>query len=369
MKEPKNVSFGSETLPARYGLLTTDQTGKVVATNERLALWLGLDAFQMIDARFVEMLTIASRIVFETSIVPLLSLHGHVDGVSLDLTDAEGNKLPVLLSAEETGAGERKVTSFVFLLADARRAYERDLSDARTKAEDQLTTSLHEAQLREQFIAILGHDLRNPLASIRSAMNILSREPLSQRSQDIVELTNGSVRRMSLLIQNVLDFARNRLGSGIHLTVTTGTDLEAELEQVVAELRSAQADREIQLETSDLDTVRCDVSKVGQLLSNLLGNAVTYGDPSQPIQVRAVRPGADSFELSVKNYGSAIPETAMAKLFDPFVRSTSQEDQQGLGLGLHIASEIAKAHGGSLRVRSDDSFTCFTLLIPQGVSN
>ena len=369
MTDTKNLSFGPETTPARYGLLTTDQQGTVVAVNERLANWLGLDASLVTDTPFVEMLTKASRIVFETSVVPLLSLNGHVDGVSLDLKDAKGQKLPVLLSAEETGSSERKVTSFVFLLADARRAYERDLSDARAKAEDRLTTSLHEAQLREQFIAILGHDLRNPLASIRSAMNILSREPLSQRSQHIVELTNGSVQRMSLLIQNVLDFAQNRLGSGINLTLTAGTALKAEIEQVVGELRSAQADREIQLETCDLDTVRCDVPKVGQLLSNLLGNAVTYGDPSQPIEVRAVRPSADSFELSVKNYGAPIPETAMARLFDPFVRSTSQEDQQGLGLGLHIASEIAKAHGGSLRVKSDDSFTCFTLLIPQSVQN
>ncbi len=369
MTDTRNESFGPETAPARYGRLTTDQTGTIIAANERLANWLGLDAFQMTGAPFVEMLTKASRIVFETSIVPLLSLNGHVDGVSLDLKDAEANKLPVLLSAEETGSGEHKVTSFVFLLADARRAYERDLNDARAKAEDRLTTSLHEAQLREQFIAILGHDLRNPLASISSAMSILSREPLSQRSQDIVELTNGSVQRMSLLIQNVLDFARNRLGSGIHLTMTAGTALSAEIRQVVDELRSAQTDREIQLEIGDLDTVRCDVSKVGQLLSNLLGNAVTYGDPSKPIQVRAVKPSANSFELSVKNYGAPIPEAAIARLFDPFVRSTSQEDQQGLGLGLHIASEIAKAYGGSLHVRSDESFTCFTLVIPLSVSD
>ncbi len=369
MTETKNLILGHDTTPARYGLLTINRQGTVVLANERLGNWLGLTTSNMTDTPFVDILTKASRIVFETSIVPLLSLNGHVDGVSLDLKDAEGRKLPVLLSAEETGSGDSKTTSFVFLLADARRAYERDLSDARARAEHRLTASLHEAQLREQFIAILGHDLRNPLASIGSAMNIISREPLSERSQQIIELTNGSVQRMSLLIQNVLDFARNRLGTGMHLKLSSGTALNGEIRQVVNELRSAHEEREIQLETSDLDTVRCDVSKVGQLLSNLLGNAVTYGDPSQPIQVRAGKPSNDCFELSVINYGPPIPEAAMARLFDPFVRSSGQDNQQGLGLGLHIASEIARAHGGSLTAKSDQSFTCFTLIIPQSVLN
>ncbi len=365
MSNTARLPADTASAPAPYGLLIVDHRGVVVSANDRLCHWLGRDASKLLEKPLVTMFTKASRIVFETSIVPLLSLNRQIDGVSLDLRNADDDKLPVLFSAELSGSGENQTTSFVFLLADARRAYERDLSTARTEAEDRLTASLHEAELREQFIAILGHDLRNPLASIGAAMNILAREPLSDNSKRIVGLTNGSVKRMSLLIDNVLDFARNRLGSGMHLTLSAGTDLEREIEQVVDELRSAGANRDICLDTANCDSVICDASKVGQLLSNLLGNAVTYGDPTRSIHVRTRKRGDGSFELTVKNYGPPIPAQAIARLFDPFVRSTSQGDQIGLGLGLHIASEIAKAHGGSLDVQSDENFTCFTLLIPQ----
>lgn len=309
--------------------------------------------------------SMASRIVFETSIVPLLSLKGQVDGASLDLLAKDGSKIPVLLSAETNGTGSTRVTALVFLLADARRTLERDLATARAEAEAKLSLTRREGELREQFVAILGHDLRNPLAAISSAVRMLAKEPLSERGSEIIKLTQGSVQRMSLLIENVLDFARNRLGGGIELDLSEGATLEAEIRQVVNELRSAQPDREIQIDISHTDAVRCDVSRVGQLLSNLLGNALTYGDPTLPIYV-AFGPSSDgAFELSVRNGGEPIPLPAMERLFDPFVRSTNHSDRMGLGLGLYIASEIAKAHGGNLDVLSNEEWTKFTFRIPQ----
>ncbi|WP_298862086.1 HAMP domain-containing sensor histidine kinase [uncultured Sulfitobacter sp.] len=350
------------------GLLTVDHLGEVLSANERLAGWLHLNSTDLVGRPLTQLFTKASRIVFETSIVPLLSLKSCVDGASLDLVSSEGAKIPVLLSAEVTGSGESSVTTFAFLLADARRAFERDLAKARVEAETQLSSTQKEGELREQFIAILGHDLRNPLASIASAMNILSRSQLSEHNEHnehIIMLTKGSVQRMSLLIDNVLDFARNRLGGGIDLKTSAGSILEREIRQVVAELLSAHPDRDIQLSISGLDTVVCDASRIGQLLSNLLGNAITYGDPDKPIFVDAETSGDTDFHLSVKNAGSPISPSAMERLFDPFVRSTNHEDREGLGLGLHIASEIAKAHGGRLDVISDETQTKFTLHISQ----
>ncbi|SEW45811.1 sigma-B regulation protein RsbU (phosphoserine phosphatase) [Cognatiyoonia koreensis] len=351
---------------APCGLLSVDHLGVILSANERLCEWLGKSATELHGTHLMHLFSKASRIVFETSIVPLLSLKGQVDGASIDLVTREGEKLPVLLSAEVSGAEENRVTSFAFLLAGARRAFEKDLAKARAEAETRLSSSQKEGELREQFIAILGHDLRNPLASIASAMNILSREPLSKKSERIVRLTNGSVRRMSLLIDNVLDFARNRLGGGIDLHISDEQSLENEIRQVVSELRAAHTDRDIKLRISNTDKVACDVPRVGQLLSNLLGNAITYGDPTQPIHVKAGLSGGNVFELSVRNFGPPISASAMERLFDPFVRSTNHEDREGLGLGLYIASEIAKAHGGSLDVTSEESHTEFTLRIPPG---
>ena len=306
----------------------------------------------------------ASRIVYETSIEPLLSLQGHVDGASLDLVAKDGAKVPVLLSAETSGSGDDRTTTIIFLLADARRAFERDLAKARAEAESQLSAAQREGELREQFVAILGHDLLNPLASISSGVRMLSREPLSNKSTEVIRLTQGSVHRMSLLITNILDFARNRLGGGIQLNLSDDAELELEIRQVVEEVRSSQPDREICLDISKHIGINCDVPRIGQLLSNLLGNAITYGDPMRPIYVDLSITDESRFQLSVRNSGAPIPLSSMERLFDPFVRSTNHSDRKGLGLGLYVASEIAKAHNGRLDVISDDENTTFTFSFP-----
>ena len=109
--------------------------------------------------------------------------------------------------------------------------------------------------------------------------------------------------------------------------------------------------------------MNCDRLRTGQLLSNLLGNAVTDGATDKPIVVRAeARIG--SFELSVANAGEAIPERVMNKLVEPFFRGKARASKQGLGLGLYIASQIAKAHGGALTVASTSAATRFTFSMP-----
>jgi sigma-B regulation protein RsbU (phosphoserine phosphatase) len=99
------------------------------------------------------------------------------------------------------------------------------------------------------------------------------------------------------------------------------------------------------------------------LVSNLLGNALTHGDPKAPVRLGAVARG-NELEIWVANAGPAIPEKAMTRLFQPFFRGEVRASQQGLGLGLHIASEIAKAHGGTLTVLSTADETRFTLRAP-----
>lgn len=345
---------------APCGHLVMDENKIILAVNNRLSGWLGMTSAELIGVHVNHVFSMASKIVFETSIVPILSLRGQVDSATLDLKAKDGAKVPVLLSAEISGTSPSRVTNFVFLLADARRSFERELANARIQAEDELSTSQREGELREQFVAILGHDLRNPLASISSAFRILSKEPLSDRGEKIIALTQGSVQRMSRLIDNLLDFARNRLGGGIELDLSSGNAVVSEIWQVIEELRSAQPDRDIHADISDNLNVICDVSRVGQLLSNLLSNALTYGDHSCPIHVIAEQTGSGDFELIVKNQGEPIPPSAMEHLFDPFVRNATDENQRGLGLGLYIASEIAKAHGGRLEVSSDADDTAFT---------
>lgn len=218
------------------------------------------------------------------------------------------------------------------------------------------------SDLREQFIAVLGHDLRNPLASISASAEMLQYEPVSEQGKKLLGFVRGSVARMAALIDDVLDFARGRLGGGI--TLARGAEnLEPLLTQVVGESRASHPDREILARLALSEPVYCDRSRIGQLVSNLLENALTHGAAGQPIRLQAAtRDGVLS--LWVANGGEPIPDAALDRLFQPFFRERIRASQQGLGLGLYIASEIARAHGGTLAVRSSEEETRFTFEMP-----
>jgi signal transduction histidine kinase len=219
------------------------------------------------------------------------------------------------------------------------------------------------SEFREQFVAVLGHDLRNPVASIQSGTRMLLRSPLDEKAKSIVKLIRGSAVRMSGLIDNVLDLARARLGGGVVLDVAEAEPLKPTLIQVVDELVSIQPDRIVETHFDFEDPVKCDRVRIGQLLSNLLGNALMHGAEDSPVRIRASIDG-DDFELSVSNSGEPIPLEAQEQLFLPFFRREARPGQQGLGLGLYIASEIARVHGGTLEVASTADETRFTFRMP-----
>lgn len=228
-------------------------------------------------------------------------------------------------------------------------------------SEAALTDARAVAELRDQFVAVLGHDLRNPIASVEAGAVMLQKEPLSPRATEVVQLIRGSTARMKALVDNVLDFARARLGGGFALDLSEAP-LRPALEQVISELRAAWPYREI---TADLRLdapVRADAERIGQLLSNLLANALQHGDPRAPVRVEG-ESGPDGLTLSVANAGRPIPPEKQARLFQPFARGGGVDSGEGLGLGLYIACEIARAHGGTLAVTSDAAETRFTLRV------
>jgi signal transduction histidine kinase len=234
-----------------------------------------------------------------------------------------------------------------------------DLATRTKTLDDERATS----ELREQFIAVLGHDLRNPLASIDAGTKLIARENLSERGRGILDLIGKSVGRMAGLIDDVLDFARGRLGGGIVVERTGKVPLAPMLRQVVGELQGSHPDRRIEVDLDGMSDCHCDPIRLGQLLSNLLANALTHGSANAPVQVRGTV--SDTMvELAVTNIGTPIPPEAMANLFKPFVRASERPSQQGLGLGLYIASEIAKAHDGTLEATSSLDATTFRFRMP-----
>jgi phosphoserine phosphatase RsbU/P len=378
---------------APCGYLSFDANSRLAKVNHTFCRWMGFEKNELFGRKLHDFLNVAGRIFYETHFAPLLRMQGFFNEVALDFVRKDGTKVSVLANASErkTPDGGLQFTRLTVFLATDRRRYERDLVEARAaaekankaladlnadlerriaeavaerlRAEHGLMEEMEVSELREQFIAVLGHDLRNPLASVGGGIRLLEKEELSPRGKQVTKLLHDSVRRMSGLIDNVLDFARGRLGGGIGLNLSAVESLEPLFIQIAAELQIAQPNAIINTSFAIDEPVLCDRSRLGQLVSNLLGNAITHGAVSQPIELHA-ETCAGYLELWVSNSGEPISEAAMTRLFQPFFRGEVRDSQQGLGLGLHIASEIAKAHGGTLTVSSSPKETRFTLRMP-----
>jgi phosphoserine phosphatase RsbU/P len=357
---------------APCGYLSLDPGGRIFKANKTLCNWVGYAPAELVGKRLGDLLNIAGRMFYETHIAPLLRMQGFFNEVALDLVNQNGDRLPVIANAAERRAADGSVisTRITLLKAADRRRYERELLNARDQSRSAeaaaraiLKDERQTSELREQFIAVLGHDLRNPLASISAGARILLRRVQGETETQVLQMMQTTVTRMSGLIDNVLDFARGRLGGGIALNRDANRPLQPVLQQVVDELRTAMPDRVIESDLEIADPVNCDRTRIGQMVSNLLGNALTHGSPDSPVKIVASTDNG-VFMLWIANAGEPIPDAAMANLFQPFFRGQVRAGHQGLGLGLYIASEIAKAHDGTLTVTSTAEETRFTFLMP-----
>lgn len=225
---------------------------------------------------------------------------------------------------------------------------------------------------REQLLAVLGHDLRNPLSAINASAFLLARaEELGERERQAVERIRRSSARMARLINDILDFARSRLGGGIPVTRQRMNMAEV-CRTTLEELQVTFPERQILFEAHGDTWGEWDPDRVAQVLGNLVFNALQHGREDAAVHT-AVRDAGDQVLLEVSNQGLPIPEELLPRLFDPFKRRP--EDQRphegksgarSLGLGLHIVRQIALAHGGAVEVRSSATEgTRFTVCWPR----
>ncbi|KAF1042856.1 MAG: putative sensor histidine kinase TcrY [Herbaspirillum frisingense] len=169
---------------------------------------------------------------------------------------------------------------------------------------------------------------------------------------------------MSGLINDILDFARGRLGGGISASIIPQLNFWRQLEDVISELQMAHPMNPILRQIPhDLEVV-CDGDRICQALSNLLKNALIHGEPEQPVTIRA-SVADKKFLLQVENFGPPIRKETQRRIFGPFARVPGKSSHEGLGLGLFIVAEIAKAHGGTVSVHSDEQSTIFSMELPQ----
>ena len=232
-----------------------------------------------------------------------------------------------------------------------------ELAARRDAAEDR-------ALLAEQLVGIVSHDLRTPLSTIAMGSEaLLLLGSADSRVGEVASRIRRSAARARRLADDLLDFTRARLGRGVDVRPAP-IDLHRVVAEQLGDLRSAHPGRAIEHEAQGTGTAVADANRLAQLLGNLVGNALAYGDGVSPVTVHS-RVDADGWALAVHNHGEPIDPATLPKLFLPMVRGDDRTGSSSVGLGLYIVDRIVAAHGGSIGVTSEtDGGTTFTASFP-----
>jgi len=219
---------------------------------------------------------------------------------------------------------------------------------------------------RERVMGMLGHDLRNPVAAVISlSATLAQRVDVPERTKEGLRHIQAAAARMNQMIATILDFTRLRFHGALVLALDQ-FDLATLVRAIVDELRAAHPGRDIAIEARGDLRGRWDASRMGQVISNLVGNALTHGAREAPVRVYLTSDDDQVF-VAVSNRGATIPADVIGKLFEPFWQGPqpASTKARGLGLGLLIVQQIVQAHHGDIAVRSEDESTTFTVRLPR----
>lgn len=369
MKPLPDSSGALEDAPC--GLLQTDEDGLILWANRTFCRWTGFEAGELAQKRLQDLLTAGGRIFHQTHWAPLLKMQGSVSEVKLQLVAHDGTQLPVILNALLRDFNGRRIHEVAVYIARDRDKYERELLLSRRKLEETLAEARRlrdeakdRAHLAEQMVGIVSHDMRNPLSVIHMSIALLERIGATEQQRKVLARVARSTERANRLITELLDFTQARLGGGINVNPRP-LALRAFVHDTVDELKGAFPERLTHEHAGDDVHCTADPDRLAQAVGNLVSNAIAYGSPGLPVTVTS-RGGGGQFEIAVHNFGPPIPPEVAGSIFLPLERGDKTDSSgRSIGLGLYIVSEIAKAHGGSVAVRSaEGTGTEFTVTIP-----
>lgn len=356
---------------APCGLMQTDAKGVFLRANKPFCLWLGYTKEELVGKmRLQDLLTMGARIFHQTHWAPLLEMQGSISELKLDLRHRDGSSVPMVLNVVRQGHGPAHTQEVAAFVARDRDKYEQELLLSRQKLQAQVAEverlqaeTRDRALFAEQMIGIVSHDLRNPLSAVHTGIQLLFRHAPTDNQARVLSRMAQSVERANRLVSDLLDFTVARVGKGIAVDARP-VDLHEVVAQSLAELALSFPDRVLRHQTRGNGKCNADPDRLSQLVGNLVANAVAYGDASRDVTVTTtVR--SEHIEISVHNWGAAIPAELVASLFQPMVRGAVTASGRSVGLGLFIIREIAKAHGGTVKVDSSDALgTTFTAVLP-----
>lgn len=354
---------------AACGLLLTDATGAILRANATFCQWIGYQAGDLLGRRLSQLFTMGGRIFHQTHWVPLLQMQGSIAEVKLDVLHRDGHTVPMLFNAMLRRRGDRIEHDVAALVVNDRHAYERELLIARKKAEQALAAQRETQQAlersrdalaladrrKDEFLATLAHELRNPLSPIRNALEVMRLQGVdAERQSRLLGIVDRQTRVLTRLVDDLLDISRIA-GGKVQLRKETVLVTDA-LRHAIEASEPIVAAGSHQLTVTFPDTpiaVHADPVRLQQIVMNLVTNAAKYTPAGGKIHVAAERDG-DAVRISVSDSGVGIAPQHLETVFEMFsqLAPALERSQGGLGIGLALVRGLVHLHGGTIEAHS-----------------
>jgi len=367
---------------AACGLMATDAHGMILTANISLHAWLGMAPGALVGMRLNDLLPASARLFHYTCCVPRLQNEGAAHDIQIDLLRPGGARLPVLLQLVRQRDGNREIDHWALFRAGDRHAYENallcrsEVADEAREAQHQrdlqlqaANTQLSAADLRkDEFLATLSHELRNPLAPMRSALDVLKIKHGNDEDARVIGAFDRQLRHLTRLVDDLMEVSRitqNRMQLR-RAPVDMAALARGAVHDMAPVMTAARHALRLTLPDTPL-TVDGDATRLAQVVINLLGNAAKYTPDGGLIYVELAGSNGHA-ELRVRDNGIGIPAGALGTIFELFTQLEPGRERAcgGLGIGLALARGIVELHGGEILVESDGPGrgSEFTLRLP-----
>jgi PAS domain S-box-containing protein len=368
---------------APCGFVTFADDGKLRTVNQTVLAMLGFARAELVGRHIESILSVGSRIFYQTHFFPLLRLHGRAEEIFLLLRAKTGADVAALANAARRERGGEWLTDCVLLEVRERRKFEEALLRARKEAEEaRAAAEAHHREAEEAnraksaFLATMSHELRTPLNAIGGYVQLIEmgvHGPVTEAQTEALARIARSQRHLLRLINDVLNLSRIEAGRvDYHLeSVALEEVVQAVMPMVEPQLTARHVRYEVAVPTEL--AAYADRDKVQQIVLNLLSNASKFTPPEGCVIVDgfADRDHDDRVYLRVRDTGVGIPRDRLEQVFEPFVQVDASRARraEGTGLGLAISRDLARGMGGDLRARSEEGEgSSFTLSLPQARS-
>jgi len=367
---------------AACGLMATDAHGMILTANASLHAWLGMAPGALVGTRLHDLLPASARLFHYTCCVPRLQSEGVAHDIQIDLLMAGGARLPVLLQLVRQRDGDREIDHWALFRAGGRHAYEnallckseaadggREVQRQRDLQLQAVNTQLSAADLRkDEFLATLSHELRNPLAPMRSALDVLKIRHGNDEDARVIGAFDRQLRHLTRLVDDLMEVSRitqNRMQLR-RAPVDMAALVRGAVHDMAPVMTAARHTLRLTLPDAPV-TVDGDAMRLAQVVINLLGNAAKYTPDGGLIDVELAGQTGHA-ELRVRDNGIGIPAGALGTIFQLFTQLEPGRERAcgGLGIGLALARGIVELHGGEILVESDGPGrgSQFTLRLP-----